>query len=117
MKYSLFALPLSFMLSACAVTPVAEVGFPRPTTLKGQIQSLTDDGFVLKDATGTIEVETEGGDARMESLRVGERITVKGVLDEDDSEGKDHIVAEEFDAYAIIRENGEKIRLVPYDAR
>lgn len=110
-------LPAALLLSACASTPIAQIGFPTPTVLKGEVHSIDDDSFILKDSTGQIEVETEGYDDIDKLLKVGEMVTVKGVLDEDDSEGKDHIVAEEFDAYAIIRENGEEIKLIPYDAK
>lgn len=113
MKKSYLALPAALLLGACAAIPITHVGFPTPTVLKGEVHSFTDDGFILKDATGKIEVETEGMEAK-EHLSIGEHVTVKGVLDEDDSVGKDHIVAEEFDAYSIITSKQKEIKLVPY---
>ena len=113
-----FFLPLSALvfLSACANTPIAQVGFPPPTVLSGNIHSFTDDGFILKDASGQIEVDTEGSGMVKQKLTIGEMVTVKGVLDEDDSEGKNYVVAKEFDAYSIIRKSGEEIKLIPYDS-
>lgn len=117
MKKICYVLPSALFLGACTTTPIAQLGFPTPTVLKGEVHSVGDDSFVLKDTTGQIEVETEGYEGIDKLLKVGEIVTVKGVLDEDDSEGKDYVVAEEFDAYAIIRENGEEIKLIPYDAK
>ncbi len=116
MKKSYLALPAVLLLGACANTPIAHVGFPEPTVLKGEVHSFTDDGFILKDVSGKIKIETEGMDAK-KHLSVGEPITVKGVLDEDDSVGKDYVVAEEFDAYSIIKAGGKEFMLVPYQAK
>lgn len=113
MKIISISLPLTLLLSACAVTPIADIGFPTPTTLSGTIHQIEDDSFILRDATGDIEVEVEQMSV-MHRLRNGDKVLVKGVLDEDDSVGKDHVVAKEFDAYAIILSNGEELALVPY---
>ncbi|MEM6602629.1 MAG: hypothetical protein AAF621_01140 [Pseudomonadota bacterium] len=106
----------SFMifLAGCQSTHIADLTLPRPSTISGYVQSIDDDGFVLKDMTGSIAVEVE--DISLEDkISVGDKVTVKGVLDEDDSIGKTDIVIEEFDAYVVILQNGEEISLVPYD--
>ncbi len=103
---------LLLLLTACH-TPIALIGFPEPTVIHGQIAELTDDGFVLQDESGRIEVEVE--DFPIEGrLQAGEYVTVKGVLDEDGSVGKTYVMAEEFDAYSIIKQDGTEILIVPY---
>ena len=110
-------LSVSLLLGACSTTtPIAKIGFPSPTVIKGTVHELEDDSFTLKDKTGEIEVELEGNDELIKMLSEGDTFTVKGVLDEDDSEGKMHVIAEEFDAYSVILENGKEVRLIPYDA-
>lgn len=107
-----FPAALFFALSACHPT-ISTVGFPEPTVLKGEITKFTDDGFMMKDHTGTIEVDADGHDLG-DMFKVGDTVTVKGVLDEDDSVGKDHVVAKEFDAYSVTCSKGHEIMVVPY---
>jgi calcineurin-like phosphoesterase family protein len=116
MKPIYLTLPLALVLGACSTTTISGIGFPEPTVLTGHVQSIDEESFVLKDATGKIEIDTEET-SFAGKLTVGDKVTVKGVLDEDDSVGKDHIVAEEFDAYSVILPSGEEVMLVPYKSK
>lgn len=116
MKPIYFTIPLTLALSACTTTTIATIGFPEPTVLSGHVTSVDAESFVLKDATGQIEIDTEET-SFADKIAVGDKVTVKGALDEDDSIGKEHIIAEEFDAYSVILPSGEEIMLVPYKAK
>lgn len=116
MKPAYLTIPLALALGACSITTISRVGFPEPTVLSGYVQSIENESFILKDSTGEITIDTEATSfAGM--LVVGDKVTVKGVLDEDDSVGKNHIVAKEFDAYSVILPSGEEVMLVPYKAK
>ncbi len=116
MKPIYLTIPLTLVLGACSATAIAEIGFPEPTVLTGHVDHIDEESFVLKDATGEIVIDTEGS-SFVGKLASGDNVTVKGVLDEDASMGKDHVVAEEFDAYSVILPNAHEIMLVPYKAR
>lgn len=113
MKILYTAILASILLYGCAAVPIARVSFPDPTVLSGFVTEIDEGGFVLKDATGQIDVDTD--DVSFEDkLKIGDKVTVKGVLDEDDSVGKAFVMAEEFDAYAVILPNGREVMIVPY---
>ncbi len=116
MKAIYSIIPLPFLLGACATTAISDITFPEPTVITGYVQEIDDEGFVLKDDSGAIEIDTDGVSFE-NKMQVGDQITVRGVLDEDDSVGRDYIVAEEFDAYSVILSSGEEEVIVPYRAR
>lgn len=108
-------IPALLALSACASTSISNVGFPSPTVLHGEVKEFSESGFVLKDATGEITIDVDPA-ALGDTLSAGDKVTVKGVLDDDDSIGEDHVIAKEFDAYAVIPADGKEIVIVPYKA-
>lgn len=107
----LFALTF---LPACAVsTPINQLTLPKPSTISGTVVEVEDaETFTLKDTTGTIEVEWEGDDLSP-TLKVGETITVSGVVDEDESIGERSVQALEFDAFCVKRADGMIVKAVP----
>lgn len=108
-------LPLAALLflSACAATPIAHLSLPQPTLVSGTVTEVEKGGLTLADSTGEIDIDL--GDAKIKPpIRAGEALSVRGVVDEDDSEGEATPTIEEMDAYEIIRENGDVITLVPF---
>jgi hypothetical protein len=110
-----FALPVTILsclaLSACA-TPIAHLALPTPSTIQGTVTEADKGGFTLRDSSGDIDVDT--GDIKIKPpIKVGENLTVRGVVDEDDSEGEAVAVVEEMDAFEIIRADGTVIQIVP----
>jgi uncharacterized protein YdeI (BOF family) len=100
-------------MSACAqqVTPINKLTLPATTTVEGTVTKLSKRGFELKDNTGTIFVDTDDKKAT-KSLKVGDKATVSGVVDEDDSLGKKAPVIKEIDAYSFTVGN-KTTTLVP----
>lgn len=70
-------------------------------SISGQIVGLYDEDFILDSGTGVILVEAEDRPLRQVNFKVGERVTVNGYYDYDNS----------FDAISITRENGEVVQI------
>jgi uncharacterized protein YdeI (BOF family) len=69
-------------------------------TISGTVESVREDEFVLRDDTGEILVDAIRGpsEGRTLDLRIGERVTVVGDLDDED-----------FDATSVIRADGSVV--------
>jgi uncharacterized protein YdeI (BOF family) len=65
--------------------------------ISGQIVQLFREDFVLNDGTGQILVEAEDRPLREAKFSVGDRVTVAGTYDDDNS----------FEAISVTRQNGE----------
>lgn len=112
MKTAITLLASSVLLAACA-TPIADLNLPAPSTIQGTVSKVEKGGFILTDSTGEVKVDI--GDAKLKpALTRGEALTVRGVADEDDSEGQSKIAIKEFDAYDITRSDGSRLVIVPY---
>ncbi|MEO1237734.1 MAG: NirD/YgiW/YdeI family stress tolerance protein [Planctomycetota bacterium] len=69
------------------ITPVDRVRRGQPVVLRGEVERVRDeDEFVLRDATGSIEVYI--GWQNPMPVRVGDRVTVHGVADDDAFPGR-----------------------------
>lgn len=71
---------------------VATAADQSPVVLTGTIQSVSDDEFVLSYGSGNITVEMEDWNwngENMKNLRVGDRVTVTGQIDDDLFEGRE----------------------------
>lgn len=89
-------------LSACAhITPVNQLVLPPCSVIEGQISQITDDGFMLKDASGIIQVHTLPSQGLTHKLKPGERVRVYGNLSGS--------LKKTFDAYVIRKPNDERI--------
>jgi uncharacterized protein YdeI (BOF family) len=69
------------------------------TTISGEVVRVQGDDFILSDGTGQILVEAETRPIREANLRVGDRVTVAGQYDDDNS----------FEALSITPSNGNVI--------
>ena len=68
-------------LSACAhITPVNRLVLPPCSVIEGQISQITDDGFMLKDASGIIQVHTLPSQGLTHKLKSGEQVIADNLL-------------------------------------
>ncbi len=79
-----------------APTSIGNLQLANTVTISGQIVQLYSEDFILDDGTGQILVEAEDRPLRQAKFAVGERVTVNGTYDDDNS----------FDAMRITRANG-----------
>jgi uncharacterized protein YdeI (BOF family) len=89
---------LSVPAIALAQTSIQDIQATNSITLSGEIIRISGDDFILDDGTGQILVEAEARPLRRANLTVGETVTVAGFFHEN-----------EFEAFRIIRSNGEEI--------
>lgn len=68
-------------------------------TISGEVVRMQGDDFILSDGTGQILVEAESRPIRQANLKVGDRVTVSGNYDDDNS----------FEALSITPANGNVI--------
>jgi hypothetical protein len=99
-------LPLLAMVAltagGCAVTtPIKNLALPPVTTIEGTVTRLDEDGFTLKDDTGSIFVRARLPDNRKLNLSADEKVRVYGNL----QGGREKI----FDGYVIRKSTGEQI--------
>ena len=100
---------LSRLLAAAVVTTsgctgttaIKNLALPPVSTIEGTVTQLGEDGFTLKDDTGSIFVRAKLPDNRKLDLAPEDKVKVYGNL----QGGQDRI----FDGYVIRRSTGEKI--------
>lgn len=83
-----------------AQIPIRELQRTSGLTISGEIRSVVGNEFILDDGTGQVIVDAGPRWYHQLDLRAGERVSVVG-----EYEGYD------FDAFTIIRENGEVLRI------
>lgn len=106
LRFSLFLLPLFLLLSlvgCSATTPIKNLTLPSVTTIEGQLVSQNEKGFLLKDASASIQVKANLSLGQKNQLLPGEKLKVYGNL----ISGKDKV----FDAYVIDKANGKRFIL------
>lgn len=84
-----------------AQTTVRELQSANSTSISGEIVQIYGEDFILNDGTGQILVEAERRPLRQANLEKGERVTVTGTYDDDNS----------FNAISIAREDGEVVQI------
>lgn len=84
-----------------AQTTVRDLQSTNSTSIAGEIVRIYGEDFILDDGTGQILVEAERRPLRQANLQTGERVTVTGTYDDDNS----------FNAINIARENGEIVQI------
>lgn len=85
-----------------AQVPIRELQQRGGITISGEIRSVVGNEFILDDGTGQVIVDAGPRWYHQLNLRQGERVTVVGKYG-----GYD------FDAFTIIRENGEVLQIRP----
>jgi uncharacterized protein YdeI (BOF family) len=86
-----FATLLAFLTTlaapaiATAQTTIGELQQANSVTLSGEVLRVQGDDFILSDGTGQIWVEAERRPIREAGLKVGDRVTVAGVYDDENS--------------------------------
>ena len=90
------------MISGCAgTTPVKNLALPPVSTIEGTVTQLDENGFTLKDNSGSIFVRATLSDNKKLDLSVDETVKVYGNL----QGGQEKI----FDGYVIKKQTGEQI--------
>lgn len=84
-----------------AQTTIRELQNTNSKSISGQIVRIFDEDLILDDGTGQILVEAEDRPLRQGNFKVGERVTVKGNYDDDNS----------FNAISITHENGQVVQM------
>ncbi|MDE2260023.1 MAG: hypothetical protein KGK17_06850 [Betaproteobacteria bacterium] len=91
-----------FLLTGCAgTTPIQDLALPPVSTIEGNITQVDENGFSLKDNSGSIYVRAKLPDNKKLILSVDERVKVYGNL----QGGQERI----FDGYVIKKSTGEQI--------
>lgn len=97
---TLLALSLPHPRTTHAQTPIGELRRQPGITIRGTIQSVVGNEFILSDGTGEIIVDAGPRWYHQLDLRAGEEVTVLGEYDDYD-----------FDAFRITYSNGEVIQI------
>lgn len=84
-----------------AQTSIQELQRKNSITISGRIVRIFDEDFILDDGTGQILVEAEERPLRSANFRVGERVTVNGTYDDDNS----------INAISITRQDGKVVQI------
>lgn len=94
-----FAAAFSTTVAAIAQTTIGDLQQANTVTLSGEVVRVQRDDFILSDGTGQILVEAETRPIRQANLQVGDRVTVAGRYDDDNS----------FEALSLTLTSGEVI--------
>ncbi|MGG6297284.1 NirD/YgiW/YdeI family stress tolerance protein [Leptolyngbya sp. AN02str] len=100
-----FAITLAFAAAgattaaAIAQTTIGDLQQANTVALSGEVVRVQGDDFILSDGTGQILVEAERRPIRQANLRAGDRVTVTGRYDDDNS----------FEALSLGLTSGEVI--------
>lgn len=90
------------MISGCvSTTSINSLGLPPVTTIEGNITQLEENGFILADNSGSIQVSAKLIDNKKLDLAIDEKVKVYGNL----QGGQEKI----FDGYVIKKSTGEQI--------
>jgi uncharacterized protein YdeI (BOF family) len=88
------------------ITSIGDLKRGMSATIKGEVTRILDeDEFRLQDKTGSIRVYT--GWKNRVFIRVGEKLTVRGFVDDD----LESYFRPELYAFEIVREDGSSIKL------
>lgn len=91
-----------FFLNGCAgTTPIKDLVLPPVSTIEGNITQRDENGFTLKDNSGSIYVRAKLPDNKKLNLSIDEKVRVYGNL----QGGQEKI----FDGYVIRKSTGEQI--------
>jgi uncharacterized protein YdeI (BOF family) len=105
-RICLALLLLISVASAETITPIGELKRGISVTIKGEVTRILDeDEFRLRDATGSVRVYT--GWKNRFVARTGEKLTVRGFVDDD----IDKYFRPEVYAFEIVRQDGSVIKL------
>jgi uncharacterized protein YdeI (BOF family) len=94
-----FAATLAIPTIAIAQTTIADLQRQNSVTISGEVVRVQRDDFILNDGTAQILVEAESRPIRQAGLQVGDRVTVAGRYDDDNS----------FEALSITPNGGQMI--------
>lgn len=97
----LLALAVLMMNGCASTTPINSLGLPPVSTIEGNITQRDDNGFILTDNSGSIQVKAKLPDNKKLDLAIDEKVKVYGNL----QGGHEKI----FDGYVIKKETGEQI--------
>ena len=86
-------------MNTIAQTTIGSLQQQNSTTISGDVVRVQGEDFILGDGTGQILVEADARPIRQANLQVGDRVTVSGNYDDDNS----------FEALSITPENGTVI--------
>jgi len=100
--FAAMALGFGAGLPLQARTPIGSLAHNPGVTLVGAVGNIVGNDFILQDESGAIIVDAGPRWWRPVNLTPGERVTVIGEYDQG-----------EFDAFTIIRANGETINIRP----
>lgn len=99
---SILSAMFAFLLTGCAgTTPIQNLALPLVTAIEGNITQVDENGFSLKDSSGSIYVRAKLPDNKKLNLSIDERVKVYGNL----QGGQERI----FDGYVIRKSTGEQI--------
>jgi uncharacterized protein YdeI (BOF family) len=84
---------------AIAQTTIGDLQQQNSVTISGEVVRVRGDEFLLNDGTGQILVEAESRPIRQANLNTGDRVTVAGRYDDDNS----------FEALSIMPTSGQVI--------
>lgn len=97
----LIALCAGWMSGCAGTTAIKDLALPPVSTIEGTVTQLDEDGFTLKDDTGSIFVRAKLPDHRTLNLSPGEKVRIYGNL----QGGPDRM----FDGYVIRKPTGEQV--------
>jgi hypothetical protein len=101
-RLSYLFVALVLMASGCTgTTPIKKLALPPVSTIEGTVTQLDEDGFTLKDNSGSIFVRAKLPDNQRLNLSPDEKVKVYGNL----QGGREKI----FDGYVIRKPTGEQI--------
>lgn len=86
-------------MNTIAQTTIGNLQQQNSTTISGDVVRVQREDFILGDGTGQILVEAESRPIRQANLKEGDRVTVSGNYDDDNS----------FEALSLTPENGTVI--------
>ncbi|MCU0567760.1 MAG: NirD/YgiW/YdeI family stress tolerance protein [Oculatellaceae cyanobacterium Prado106] len=92
------ATPVS-MAQGASPSAIGDLQRMNTVTIAGEVVQIQGDEFILRDGTGEMFVEAESRAIRQANLRTGDRITVVGHFDDDNS----------FETVSITPSNGSVI--------
>ena len=103
---SAILIAVTLLLAACTATrPIADLGLPPVSIIEGKVSDMTADGFLLTDASGTIDVRVVDDDGVLSNIVHGDSLKVYGNL----MSGK----TPQFDAYVLEKPDGVRYILTP----
>ena len=101
MIFRFFLATVALMVSGCAgTTPINNLALPPVTLIEGTVTQIDENGFMLKDNSGSIFVKAKLPDNKKLNLALSETVKVYGNL----QGGQGRV----FDGYVIRKPSGEQ---------